>query len=78
MAIFGSARIQEGEKIFQDVFDFARALAGQGFDVVTGGDPGLMLGYEVEKPSVWFQEFDFLVQLSLIYPHFCHGSSILF
>lgn len=61
MAIFGSARIQEGEKVFQDVFDFARALAGQGFDVVTGSNPGLRLGYEVENPPVCFQEYDLLV-----------------
>lgn len=43
VAIFGSARIKEGDKIFQDVFAIAKGLAENGFDVVTGGGPGLML-----------------------------------
>lgn len=43
VAIFGSARIKEGDKIYQDVFAIAKAMAEQGFDVVTGGGPGLML-----------------------------------
>jgi predicted Rossmann-fold nucleotide-binding protein len=43
VAIFGSARIKEGEKIYQEVFAIARGLAEQGFDIVTGGGPGLML-----------------------------------
>ncbi|MDW7774471.1 MAG: LOG family protein [Desulfobulbaceae bacterium] len=43
VAIFGSARIKAGDKIYQDVFAIAKGLAGQGFDIVTGGGPGLML-----------------------------------
>jgi hypothetical protein len=43
VAIFGSARIEEGDKIYQDVFEISRGLASHGFDVVTGGGPGLML-----------------------------------
>ena len=43
VAIFGSARINEGDKIYQDVFAISKGLAEQGFDVVTGGGPGLML-----------------------------------
>ena len=43
VAIFGSARIEEGDKIFQDVFAIAKGMAEQGFDIVTGGGPGLML-----------------------------------
>jgi uncharacterized protein (TIGR00730 family) len=43
VAIFGSARIKEGDKIYEDVFAISRGLAEQGFDVVTGGGPGLML-----------------------------------
>jgi uncharacterized protein (TIGR00730 family) len=43
VAIFGSARIKEGDEIFQDVFAIARGMAENGFDVVTGGGPGLML-----------------------------------
>jgi uncharacterized protein (TIGR00730 family) len=43
VAIFGSARIKEGDKIFQDVFTIAKGMAQLGFDIVTGGGPGLML-----------------------------------
>ena len=43
VVIFGSARIEEGDKIFQDVFTMAQGLAAEGFDIVTGGGPGLML-----------------------------------
>jgi uncharacterized protein (TIGR00730 family) len=43
VAIFGSARIKEGDRIYEDVFEISRGLASSGFDVVTGGGPGLML-----------------------------------
>lgn len=42
VAIFGSARIREGDRDYQDVFSIARGLAEAGFDIVTGGGPGLM------------------------------------
>ena len=42
VAIFGSARIKEGDKDYHDVFEIARGLAEEGFDIVTGGGPGLM------------------------------------
>lgn len=42
IAIFGSARIEEGDQEYRDVFAIAKALAESGFDVVTGGGPGLM------------------------------------
>ncbi|MCX6179891.1 MAG: LOG family protein [Chlorobiales bacterium] len=42
VAIFGSARIKEGDKDYKDVFEIARGLAESGFDIVTGGGPGLM------------------------------------
>ncbi len=42
VAIFGSARIREGDQEYRDVFTIAQALAESGFDVVTGGGPGLM------------------------------------
>lgn len=43
VAIFGSARIKEGDKIYEEVFAISKGLAEHGFDVVTGGGPGLML-----------------------------------
>ncbi len=42
VAIFGSARIHEGDQDYKDVFEIARGLAESGFDIVTGGGPGLM------------------------------------
>jgi len=43
VAIFGSARIKEDDKIFKNVFAIAKRLAENGFDVINGGGPGLML-----------------------------------
>ncbi len=42
VAIFGSARIKEGDRVYTDVFSIAKGLAEAGFDVVTGGGPGIM------------------------------------
>lgn len=42
VAIFGSARIQEGDQDYHNVFAIAKGLAEAGFDIVTGGGPGLM------------------------------------
>jgi len=42
VAIFGSARIKEGDSDYNAVFEIARDLAEAGFDIVTGGGPGLM------------------------------------
>jgi uncharacterized protein (TIGR00725 family) len=42
VAIFGSARIKEGDQKYNDVFNIAKGLAEGGMDVVTGGGPGIM------------------------------------
>jgi len=42
VAIFGSARIKEGDPEFRDVFNLSKGLAEAGLDVVTGGGPGMM------------------------------------
>jgi hypothetical protein len=42
VAIFGSARIKPEDAEYIDVFNIARGLAESGFDIVTGGGPGLM------------------------------------
>ena len=42
VAIFGSARIKEGDEVYQEVFELAKAIGQHGYDVVTGGGPGLM------------------------------------
>ena len=42
VTIFGSARIKNGNKEYNDVKKLARMLGKRGFDVITGGGPGLM------------------------------------
>ena len=42
VAIFGSARIQPGAPIYEDVKHLATELSQLGCDIVTGGGPGLM------------------------------------
>lgn len=42
VTIFGSARTRPGHIVYEEVRRFARALAEMGWDVVTGGGPGLM------------------------------------
>lgn len=42
ITIFGSARIKKDDKIYKQVFNLAKDLGKQGFDVITGGGPGLM------------------------------------
>jgi len=40
--IFGSARLKPESKVYNDVTELARLLAGMGLDILTGGGPGLM------------------------------------
>lgn len=42
IAIFGSARIKEKDPRYNRIHRLAKMIAGQGFDIVTGGGPGLM------------------------------------
>jgi uncharacterized protein (TIGR00730 family) len=42
VCIFGSARIQPNDAIYNSVYDVSRKLALLGIDIVTGGGPGLM------------------------------------
>jgi uncharacterized protein (TIGR00730 family) len=52
VTIFGSARISEGDKEYRDVYEIARGLAAEGFDIVTGGGPGLMQAANSGSKSV--------------------------
>jgi uncharacterized protein (TIGR00730 family) len=52
VAIFGSARITEGDRDYQDVFTIAKGLAEEGFDIVTGGGPGLMQAANAGSKSI--------------------------
>lgn len=42
VSIFGSARIQPNDGIYEQVFDLAKKIGEHKFDIVTGGGPGLM------------------------------------
>jgi uncharacterized protein (TIGR00730 family) len=42
VSIFGSARVPEGDPQYELARDVARELSKDGFDVITGGGPGIM------------------------------------
>src|SRR6266508_2287841 len=42
VSIFGSSRIRRGDPIYEEVKSLSFELARMGFDIVTGGGPGLM------------------------------------
>jgi hypothetical protein len=44
VSIFGSSRMQEGQKYYDDAASVARMLADDGFAIITGGGPGVMEG----------------------------------
>ena len=52
VAIFGSARIREGDPVYRDIFEIAREVAECGFDIVTGGGPGIMQAANAGHKSV--------------------------
>ncbi|MFC1925441.1 TIGR00730 family Rossman fold protein [Chloroflexota bacterium] len=42
VTIYGSARIQAGDKIYEQTVEIARRLGELGFSIITGGGPGVM------------------------------------
>ncbi len=52
VVIFGSARIKEGDPLYDDVYFLSRELALLGIDIVTGGGPGLMQAASAGHKSV--------------------------
>ena len=42
VTIFGSARVSPGDKVYEKTCEIARKLAQQGYNVITGGGPGVM------------------------------------
>jgi len=42
VTIFGSARIQENDPIYQQIYNLAKEVGKHNIDIVTGGGPGLM------------------------------------
>ncbi len=44
VTIFGSSRLKEDDRYYQDASTVARRLADDGFAIITGGGPGIMEG----------------------------------
>ncbi len=42
VTIFGSARIKKDDKVYKQIYHLAKKIGQEGFDLVTGGGPGLM------------------------------------
>jgi len=42
VSIFGSARTKPNDKVYKNVYDLAKQIGAEGYDIVTGGGPGLM------------------------------------
>jgi uncharacterized protein (TIGR00730 family) len=42
VSVFGSARVREGDPVYEEARDLGRRIADAGFAVVTGGGPGVM------------------------------------
>ena len=42
VAIFGSARIKKNDLTYKHVFELAKLIGQRGYDIVTGGGPGVM------------------------------------
>lgn len=42
VAVFGSARIQKGDKDYKKVYNLSKKIGQHGYDIITGGGPGLM------------------------------------
>jgi predicted Rossmann-fold nucleotide-binding protein len=42
VTIFGSARCKKGDPLYEKTYDLTRLLAANGFNIITGGGPGVM------------------------------------
>lgn len=42
VSIFGSARCKEGDPLYEKAYELSRLLARNGFNIITGGGPGVM------------------------------------
>jgi len=55
VAVFGSARIKEGDSEYNDIYIIAKGLAESGFDIVTGGGPGIMQAANASNKKAYRQ-----------------------
>jgi uncharacterized protein (TIGR00730 family) len=42
ITFFGSARCRKGEQLYENTYDLAKLLSKNGFNIITGGGPGVM------------------------------------
>ena len=82
VTVFGSARVREGDRVYEEARECGRLLAGEGFAVVTGGGPGVMeaanrgcheagglsVGFNIVLPHE--QRLNPYVDVSLDFKHF--------
>jgi uncharacterized protein (TIGR00730 family) len=82
VSVFGSARVREGDPVYDEARDLGRRIAEAGFAVVTGGGPGVMeaanrgardaggvsVGFNIELPHE--QGSNPYVDISLTFRHF--------
>lgn len=90
ISIFGSARIKKDKKTYKQVYEFAKEIAENGIDIVTGGGPGVMeaanAGHEAGDTKNKSQSIGFTIELPFeaeenkfleLEQHFTHFSSRL-
>ena len=53
VTVFGSARTRRDDPIFQQAVDFGKAIADQGYYVITGAGPGIMEAAHVGATRPW-------------------------
>ncbi|MBE9170556.1 LOG family protein [Pleurocapsales cyanobacterium LEGE 06147] len=75
VAIFGSARIKPEDPEYIDVFNITRGLAESGFDIVTGGGPGLMEAANAGHKSIASDLYS--IGLNIKLPHEQHSNKYL-
>ena len=89
VTIFGSARVREGDQIYQTAVDVGRRFAEAGFAVVTGGGPGVMeaanrgaheagglsIGFNIDLPHE--QHHNPYVDIGLTFRHFYARKTML-
>ncbi|HBM45934.1 MAG: hypothetical protein UT05_C0001G0090 [Parcubacteria group bacterium GW2011_GWF2_38_76] len=67
VSIFGSARVHKEDVVYKQVYDFAKIMADEGIDIVTGGGPGLMeaanAGHAAGDPTNQAQSIGLTVRL---------------